>query len=354
MLTLCPLAAPVSVRFPEASPLRQFKFFMTRARESNSNAQPLNLHMGYFGSLAEAERWALALRPRYPAAVAARVPQSLLQQPNSGVPVLRAASPATSPASSPATSAAPIGRPAPTARDSKALTDTQVLRVLEARRDPGTQPTDEARDAAISLVAPDDTVSLRALKDAVAEGAPVSFAVQLLWSATDIDLASVPSLSIFRAYTLYKLTTTREGRTWHGLRLGFFKDALSAKQVAYYVRSHFVSVAVVPVTAPEQTKSAECRVDPSTLSDDFQRAIDAALDADRSRQKSPDPVAMRAPAAPAEKRPAARTPAPKAPKDSLEQTLEMLASSEMLNDEETHTETGVRHLKFEVRKASSR
>ena len=62
----------------------------------------------------------------------------------------------------------------------------------------------------------------------------------------------MPPLAIFSAYTLYTVESTRDGRKWYGLRLGFFSDALSAKQVAYYVRSDFASVAVVPVTAIER------------------------------------------------------------------------------------------------------
>ncbi len=56
----------------------------------------------------------------------------------------------------------------------------------------------------------------------------------------------------FGAYTLYTVEGSREGRRWFGLRLGFFSDANSAKQVAQYVRSEFSSVAVVPVSLKER------------------------------------------------------------------------------------------------------
>ncbi len=62
----------------------------------------------------------------------------------------------------------------------------------------------------------------------------------------------MPSLAIFGAYTLYTVEGSREGRRWFGLRLGFFSDANSAKQVAQYVRSEFSSVAVVPVSLKER------------------------------------------------------------------------------------------------------
>jgi hypothetical protein len=39
------------------------------------------------------------------------------------------------------------------------------------------------------------------------------------------------------------------------VRLGFFTDAVSAKQVAHYVRSDFSTVSVVPVTARERERA---------------------------------------------------------------------------------------------------
>jgi hypothetical protein len=81
---------------------------------------------------------------------------------------------------------------------------------------------------------------------------PAAFSVQLQWSVQSIDLARVPQLAIFGAYTLYTVEGSREGRRWYGLRLGFFSDANSAKQVAQYVRSDFSSVAVVPVSLKER------------------------------------------------------------------------------------------------------
>ena len=65
----------------------------------------------------------------------------------------------------------------------------------------------------------------------------------------------MPPLAIFNAYTLYTTEANREGRTWYGLRLGFFSDAVSAKQVAYYVRSDFKTVSVVPVTTIEKERA---------------------------------------------------------------------------------------------------
>jgi hypothetical protein len=304
--------------------MRQFKFFMSRSRNSDGTEQR-RLHMGYFGSLAEAEQWAQTMRARFPAAKAERVPLKILQQRAPETPAV-----------------APVG-------DVPVMTDTQVLRVLEARRFTPVEQPQENDVRGISLVGPDDTQSRRVLKDAVIQGAPVQFAVQLFESATQINLANVPALAIFSHYTLYKTSVTREQRTTHSLRLGFFKDAISAKQVAYYVRSHVATVSVVPVTEAERERALGDPVDPDQLSDSFQRSLDEALQA-------PAPVPVPAPApkpVPAPSKPAVQSTSPKR-RDSLEQTLELLAASEMWSEPGSLSETGVRHLKLEVQKKKSR
>src|SRR5581483_2788652 len=114
--------------------------------------------------------------------------------------------------------------PAMPPADDPSLSDTQVLRFLETRRgDSGERPATDA-DTGISLLKPDDTGTRRALKAAVVQNAPVSFAVQLQWSVQPVELDKVPPLAIFSAYTLYTVEGSRDGRRWYGLRLGFFTD----------------------------------------------------------------------------------------------------------------------------------
>ena len=137
------------------------------------------------------------------------------------------------------------------------LSDTQTIRMLE-RHSPYREGSREADvDEAIQVIKPEDTQSMLAIKAEVKRNAPVLFAVQLDWSVTPFDMAKVPPLAIFNAYTLYTTEANREGRTWYGLRLGFFSDAVSAKQVAYYVRSDFKTVSVVPVTTIEKERATD-------------------------------------------------------------------------------------------------
>lgn len=267
--------------------------------------------------------------------------------------------------------------PSPPAPAPAPLSDTQVLRVLEERRADqpavaGAQtPEERAAHSAIELLRPDDTRTMRALKDEVQQNAAVQFAVQLEWSVTPIDLAKVPPLAIFSAYTLYAVESSREGRKWYGLRLGFFSDALSAKQVAYYVRSDFASVAVVPVTGTERDRAIEdSQKQPlmprkraeSKPSEEF-KLFDAepvpkppapSAQAVRARLAAAAQPGRRAAGA-TRPRPAPRKQA-KTLEESLEQTLEILGASELEIDKgrgELLNDTGVRHLSVKVDKRTS-
>jgi len=245
------------------------------------------------------------------------------------------------------------------------LSDTQVLRFLETRRDQESERAeDESASGSISLLKPDDTGTRRALKEAVVHNAPVSFAVQLQWSVQPVELDKVPPLAIFSAYTLYTVEGARDGRRWYGLRLGFFSDAISAKQVAYYVRSEFASVAVVPVSPQERTRAT----------DDDQRSASLALPKKARREPIDEfklidaeetPAVVSPPPPVAKPAPVAAPPPPTSGKrgsrvrareqrnpQTLEETLEILGASELEIDSgrETVNESGVRHLRVEVQK----
>jgi hypothetical protein len=135
----------------------------------------------------------------------------------------------------------------------RTLTDAQVLKVLENRRaDTGLSARVANGSSDVAVLPPEDTNTRLALRDAVGRNAPVSFAVQLQWSVQPIDVKRVPWHPIFRAYKLYAAEGRRTGRTWFFLRLGFFSDANSAKQVAQYLRAEFASAAVVPISPQER------------------------------------------------------------------------------------------------------
>jgi len=332
MLTLCRLDPAAAIQLPRAPQLERFRFFTTRSRHTDGTERRY-LHMGYFPSLAEARKWAQLMRPTYPEAIATLVPAALLQHPDSGVPTL-------APMAEPGAAAAnPTRIPAPV--DAQSLSDTQVLTVLETRN---ASPTRDRRakivGAAIPLLRPEDTSARRAIKEAVVQGAPVCFAVQLLWSVEPIDLSSVPRVSIFRAYTLYVTEGQRDGRTWYCLRLGFFSDAISAKQVAYFVRSNFASVAVLPVTEQERALANETPVAPANLA---ASSLDRTPAADQRRATVNGSPPSTSPLHASRRR-----------GGTLEESLDMLAASEIWESEESLSETGVRHLNVQVQKAKTR
>jgi hypothetical protein len=275
--------------------------------------------------------------------------------------------------------------------EGSSLSDTQVLRMLETRRpESGEPPPADVAHGSIPLLKPDDTGTRRALKEAVVNNAPVSFAVQLQWSVQPAELDKVPPLAIFSAYTLYTVEGSRDGRKWYGLRLGFFSDTNSAKQVAHYVRSEFASVAVVPVSpqekkrATDQDTKAEALAAPAAarprtaeefklIDDDTANIAVAALLQGRPKaaakpgaKSSAKPVpkvavgrAVRQSAAPAKGR--TRGGAGKVGArehrgpQTLEETLEILGASQLAIDDgtgETLNDSGVRHLRVEVQKNS--
>jgi hypothetical protein len=282
--------------------------------------------------------------------------------------------------------APPPPRPTPAVSDS--LSDTQVLRMLESRRPEGGEPVPaDVPHGGIPLLKPDDTGTRLALKEAVVNNAPVSFAVQLQWSVQPADLGKVPALAIFNAYTLYTVEGSRDGRKWYGLRLGFFSDAISAKQVAYYVRSEFTSVAVVPVSPQERSRASDQDIKSTSLTapsaarsqpaeefkliddDTANKAVSALLQgkpaAARQSAKAPPRAVARAmrPAPSTAASPRGRTGGAakvgareRRSAHTLEETLEILGASELTIDNgsgETLNDSGVRHLHVEVRKNSS-
>src|SRR5262249_18726094 len=153
------------------------------------------------------------------------------------------------------------------------------------------------------------------------------------------------------------------GRKWYGLRLGFFSDAISAKQVAYYVRSEFASVAVVPVSPQERVraseidKKAELAFPKKLRSEPVEEFKLIDSDENTPTRNAPAPK----PAAPAKATTAAAPPASTARRtnkagngrvraresrapQTLEETLEILGAGELEMDNgngETMNESGV-------------
>lgn len=326
MLTLCRLPGPVSIRPPQSPQLKPFTFFTTRERGQDGDEHSY-LHMGYFETLADAERWVEGVRDRFPSAIATLAPAALMRPRDTQGP----AQPADSPPGVAQSSHV-------TALEGKSLSDTQVMRILETRGvAPGPDGVDGRDCDQITLLRPEDTGTRQALKKAVVQGAPLSFAVQLQWSAQPIDLSRVPSLAIFKVHTLYATESRREGSSRYFLRLGFFGDPISAKQVAAQMRSNFTSAAVVPVSDQEVTHAREAGKDGSAIPTLVQQEVTRALDSD----SAPQSLTASAPVSDTRRRAFLDD-------RKLELALKRLARREMWTNPDLLSESGIRHLKVKV------
>jgi hypothetical protein len=322
-------------------------------------------------------------------------------------PALQASAPAPAPKAPEPTVQMPVLSATPSLTNVRSvieelddLSDTQTIRLLE-RHTPFREGSSEANvDEAIRVIKPEDAQSMQAIKNEVKRNAPVLFAVQLDWSVTAFDMAKVPPLAIFNAYTLYTTEANREGRTWYGLRLGFFSDAVSAKQVAYYVRSDFKTVSVVPVTTIEKERANDINAARSgihravnvkegpaptplsiassnasgvfkLLDDDLPAMIEQDVDGETSPRfgkqapAAAAPAAKAAPAAPPAPAKASKARKPGArgirrdasaqvDEETLDQTLEILGAHTLEITNDSAGDTGVRHLRVKVDKKGSK
>jgi hypothetical protein len=308
IVTLCELAAPVTIRPPQAAHLRALTFFVGHADLADGRQQ-LYLNMGYFRTLAAAQECVQRVQGRYPNAT-------------------------TRPASAVVRESATAAGQGP-----ETMTDTQVMQVLSTRG--VSAPADQAleeQSARVSLLRPDETSTLRALKTAVAVGAPVSFAVQLQWSDQPVNLSRIPSLAPFKERTMYVTESYRGGRARYFVRLGFFTDPASANEVACLVRARFASAAVVPITEQEVARA----MDPASQ-------FAAIPNGGQAADVRPVPPRLISPKPATNESAAARPDA-----EILSQSLEKLAEQEVWADPDSISESGVRHLKVEVQRRNFR
>jgi hypothetical protein len=238
------------------------------------------------------------------------------------------------------------------------MSDHGVLAVLE-QGSAATQPP-------TALIGPAPTTVATALPPASNPGARQQpedeaqprnekpfYAVQLMWSVQPMDIAQVPQLAIFSAYTLYGAEGNRDGRRWYGLRLGFFTDAVSARQVAHYVRSEFSTVSVVPVTPRERERAKRAAGQPTLTAIAAPKAATPAIPATPPKHEfdfiEDKDGAVPAAAKPGSPRPAVGRTAPgkraklrtqsavpgrsKSKAMTLEETLEILGAGELQMDD---------------------
>jgi hypothetical protein len=72
VITLCSMAAPISLPQQRSPQFTRFNFFFSRTREEG--ARRYQLHMGYFATPAEAQKWHKILLGIYPDAFVSEAP----------------------------------------------------------------------------------------------------------------------------------------------------------------------------------------------------------------------------------------------------------------------------------------
>lgn len=195
-------SAPVSqpLEMPATRGLEGLVVF--RSHQVQDGRHRYRLHLGYFETREAAERVLPLVQPSYPTAWIAAAPRSGL--------------------------------------GSLDDTNSTDFRLIHA-------PVSEEETSAPG---PDDQ-SIADGGDEARVEEPQRYAVQLVWSSERVEPHTLPPIAIFDAYTLYTVTCQRGGTRLFGVRLGFFRSAISAGQVAVYVRADFPGVAVVPVSDRE-------------------------------------------------------------------------------------------------------
>ncbi len=254
-ITLCASNAPISMPTLRDERLRGFALFKSRRMEDGRERH--RLHLGYFMNASEAERVLAILRPTYPGAMIASVPQgslgSLENTSMTRFSILQPTAPASAPPEPPAAAVSRVTVLSAVPNETPVSVTTRLARVAPVAALP---------------VLPLSAVITRAPVAAVPAQAPASksrppvqrYAVQLAFGREPIDISKLPHLAIYEGYLLYAIETEPGGRRLYGVRLGFYDDVLSARLVAQYVRSEFKEVAIVPVSEREVARATTAKI----------------------------------------------------------------------------------------------
>jgi hypothetical protein len=164
-----------------------------------------------------------------------------------------AATPKPAPAKTPVVAKPPVVKAPPPAPKA---TSTPPTPAPVATAAPKAGPAIPPRNPMASLPDLDSTQTIRALTSAEMhdEAQEKWFAIQLAASEQPVNLDTMPHLDIFEAYRLYSVATAGSGKIIHSLRLGFFKEAVSAEAVSGYLNTFFGSPSVLRVSVAEHAR----------------------------------------------------------------------------------------------------
>jgi len=235
------------------------------AQKTNGSGEPY--HVGKGMNIEEVDAFELdlydepsAARPnaRMPAAQGGAVPaKSAARQPAPAVAnKMAAGKPAAAAPKSAAARPSPA-TPPPIARKAEPPAKPTAPVVSKATTPASKQvPPALVRDTSHAHPNLDSTQTIRALtNEELNDGALEKwFAIQLAASEQPVNLDTMPHLDIFEAYSLYSVATAGSGKIVHSLRLGFFKEAVSAEAVSGYLKTFFASPSVLRISVAEQLR----------------------------------------------------------------------------------------------------
>ncbi|HEY0943219.1 MAG TPA: hypothetical protein VGE08_24255 [Steroidobacter sp.] len=213
----------------------------TPASAQKSHASDEPYHVGKGLKIEDVEAFELDLYDEPPAKAAAAAAQTPVAKKGAAA---RPAAPAAKKIDPPAKPAAPAAKVAAPAAKAPTPAAKPISPSIVVRESPHAHPN------------LDSTQTIRALtneelNDNVQEK---WFAIQLAASEQPVNLDTMPHLDIFEAYRLYSVATAGSGKIIHSLRLGFFKEAVSAEAVAGYLKTFFAAPSVLRISVAEQAR----------------------------------------------------------------------------------------------------
>ncbi|HEY5806909.1 MAG TPA: hypothetical protein VIT67_03035 [Povalibacter sp.] len=100
----------------------------------------------------------------------------------------------------------------------------------------------------------DTTQTIRALTSDEMNDEEKWFSIQLVVSEQPVNLDAMPHLDIFEAYSVYSVANAGSGKIVYSLRLGFFREEVSANAVGGYLKTFFPSPSVIRISTAEQLR----------------------------------------------------------------------------------------------------
>lgn len=191
--------------------------------------------------------------------------------------------------STPAAAPAP-SQPAQQAMPAAAVAKSAAPKAVAPVKNPTAAPTAAAKVAATT--APftqgdlDSTQTIRALTDAELndETQEKWFAIQLAVSDQPMNLDAMPHLDIFEAYRPYSVAAAGSGKITHSLRIGFFREHVSAEAVAGYLKTFFPTPSVVRISVAEHARFKEPAEKPAAPTSESSEGKVVAISEARARK----------------------------------------------------------------------